>query len=87
MKKHPTDRLINQTFSNRVERAEFDSNWKTRISSTGYVIYVAQRDNAEVELLLSDGSRRLVIFPENGKVIVGGGGTTHFSKPHLTINL
>jgi hypothetical protein len=87
MKKSKTKSLINQTFSNRVERAEFDDNWKTTLSTTGYVIYVALAKRAQVELLLADGSRRLVIFLKHGTVTVGGGGTTHFSKPHKTITL
>ncbi|MBI0579911.1 hypothetical protein IEC97_21350 [Neobacillus cucumis] len=75
----------NQTYSNRVVRAEFDNNWETTITPTGYVKYIALKDHAKVELLLSDSSRRLVIFPKNGYVLVGSGGTSHFSKPHLTI--
>ena len=77
----------NQTYSNRVIRAEFDNNWKTTITSTGYVKYTALEDNSEVELLLSDSSSRLVVFPKNGYVLVGSGGTSHFSKPHVTITL
>jgi hypothetical protein len=87
MKKSKTKSLFDQTYSNRVERAEFDDNWKTTLSPEGYVIYVALADRAQVELLLSDGSSRLVIFPKKGTVTVGGGGTTHFSKPHKTITL
>ncbi|MGI8316990.1 hypothetical protein [Halobacillus mangrovi] len=87
MKKSHDKRLINQSYSNRVARAEFDDNWKTTLSPTGYVIYVALADRAEVELLLNDGSRRLVIFPKHGEVLVGSGGTSHFSKPHKTITL
>ncbi len=77
----------NQTFSNRVLRAEFDNNWETTITPTGYVKYIALEDKAKVELLLSDNSSRLAIFPKNGYVLVGSGGTSHFSKPHLTITL
>jgi hypothetical protein len=77
----------NQTFSNRVLRAEFDNNWETTITKTGYVKYTALEDKAKVELLLSDNSSRLAIFPKNGYVLVGSGGTSHFSKPHLTITL
>ncbi|MDQ1146154.1 hypothetical protein QE429_002981 [Bacillus sp. SORGH_AS 510] len=77
----------NQTFSNRVLRAEFDDNWKTTITSTGYVKYTALEDNAKVEVLLSDNTSRLVVFPKDGYLLVGSGGTTHFSKPHLTITI
>ncbi|MEO2074049.1 MAG: hypothetical protein ABGX20_01335 [Bacillus sp. (in: firmicutes)] len=77
----------NQTFSNRVLRAEFDDNWKTTITSTGYVKYTALVDNAKVQVLLSDNTSRLVVFPKDGYLLVGGGGTTHFSKPHLTITI
>jgi hypothetical protein len=77
----------NQTYSNRVIRAEFDNNWKTTITSTGYVKYTALEDNSEVKVLLSDSSTRLVVFPKNGYVLVGSGGTSHFSKPHVTITL
>ncbi|MFL8937176.1 hypothetical protein ACKA06_10285 [Rossellomorea oryzaecorticis] len=87
MKKSNSTSLTNQTFSNRVERAEFDDNWKTVISPTGYVIYVALAERSQMEVLLNDGSSRLVIFPKRGTVTVGGGGTTHFSKPHETIIL
>jgi hypothetical protein len=77
--------ITNQTYSNRVLRAEFDDNWKTAITETGYVKYIALKNKASVELILSDGSGRLVLFPKNGYILVGSGGTTHFSKPHLTI--
>lgn len=80
-------RLANQTYSNRVSRSEFDNNWKMTLSSTGYVIYTALADNAKVEVLLTDGTRRLVVFRKNGKVFVGSGGTSHFSKPHLVITI
>jgi hypothetical protein len=85
--KTPSKTLTNQTYSNRVLRAEFDNNWKTTITSTGYVKYTALEDNSEVEILLSDSSSRLVVFPKNGYVLVGSGGTSHFSKPHVTITL
>jgi hypothetical protein len=77
----------NQTYSNRVLRAEFDNNWESTITSTGYIKYIALEDNAKVELLLSDNSSRVAVFPKNGYVLVGSGGTSHFSKPHLTITL
>jgi hypothetical protein len=87
MKKSKTTSLFNQTYSNRVERAEFDDNWKTTLSREGYVIYTALADRAQVEVLLNDGTSRRVIFPKNGTVTVGGGGSSHFSKPHKTITL
>lgn len=87
MEKSQTKKISNQTFSNRVLRAEFDDNWKTIISGTGYVIYVALANNAKVELLLADGTRRIVVFKKDGEVLVGSGGTTHFSKPHITITI
>ncbi|PFK47669.1 hypothetical protein COI93_00815 [Bacillus cereus] len=80
-------RVENQVYSNRVLRSEFNSNWRTCISQSGYVIYIAKSDDAKVEVLLSDGSRKLLVFEKNGEVIVGGGGTSHYSKPHLVINL
>ncbi|MEH7442947.1 hypothetical protein AABM38_02560 [Heyndrickxia sp. MSNUG] len=75
----------NQTYSNRVLRAEFDDNWKTTITQTGYVKYTALENRARVDLILSDGSTRAALFPKNGYVLVGSGGTSHFSKPHLVI--
>ncbi|MDA2447374.1 hypothetical protein PDN63_02560 [Bacillus cereus] len=80
-------RVENQVYSNRVERSEFDENWKTCITMSGYVIYTATSDNARVEVLLSDGSSKLLVFNKNGKVAVGGGGTSHYSKPHLAISI
>lgn len=77
--------VTNQTFSNRVLRAEFDDNWKTTITQTGYVKYTALKNKASVDVLLSDGSSRTVLFPKNGYVLVGSGETAHFSKPHITI--
>lgn len=77
--------VTNQTYSNRVLRAEFDENWKTTITETGYVKYIALKNKASVELILSDGTTRTAVFPKNGYVLVGSGGTSHFSKPHLTI--
>ena len=79
-------RVENQVYSNRVERSEFDENWETCITKSGYVIYTATSDNARVEVLLSDGSSKLLVFNKNGKVAVGGG-TSHYSKPHLAISI
>ncbi|MCM3576374.1 hypothetical protein M3172_24720 [Mesobacillus subterraneus] len=75
----------NQTYSNRVLRAEFDDDWKTTVTKSGYVKYTALKNKARVDLILSDGSERIVLFPRNGYVLVGSGGTSHFSKPHITI--
>ncbi|WP_090831806.1 MULTISPECIES: hypothetical protein [unclassified Bacillus (in: firmicutes)] len=68
-------------------RSEFDRNWRTTLSQSGYVIYIAKSDHAEVEVLLIDGSRKLLIFHKDGKVIVGGSGVSHYSKPHFAITL
>ncbi|QRG70864.1 hypothetical protein [Brevibacillus choshinensis] len=38
-------------------------------------------------VLLSDGSRKLLIFNQGGRVLLGGGGTSHYSKPHIAKNL
>ena len=81
------DRIENQVYSNRVVRSEFDANWETCISKSGYVIYVATSNNAEVIVLLADGSSKLLIFEKGGKVVVGGGGTSHYSKPHIARNI
>ncbi|HDR4724306.1 hypothetical protein J0835_13575 [Bacillus cereus group sp. Sample62] len=80
-------RIENQVYSNRVVRSEFDGNWETCISKSGYVIYVATSNNAEVIVLLADGSSKLLIFEKGGKVVVGGGGTSHYSKPHIARNI
>ncbi|HDR4441033.1 hypothetical protein BK720_12190 [Bacillus thuringiensis serovar brasilensis] len=80
------DRIENQVYSNRVLRSEFDANWETCISKSGYVIYVATSNNAEVIVLLADGSSKLLIFEQGGKVVVGGG-TSHYSKPHIARNI
>ncbi|QIW19228.1 hypothetical protein [Bacillus thuringiensis] len=80
-------RIENQVYSNRVVRSEFDANWETCISKSGYVIYVATSNNAEVIVLLADGSSKLLIFEKGGKVVVGGGGTSHYSKPHIARNI
>ena len=78
-------RVENQVYSNRVLRSEFDENWTTCISKSGYVNYIATSNGAEVIVLLADGSRKLLVFDKGGKVIVGGGGTSHYSKPHVAI--
>ncbi|PFJ17632.1 hypothetical protein COD67_17735 [Bacillus cereus] len=87
MENEEQGRIENQVYSNRVVRSEFDENWETCISKSGYVIYVATSDHAEVIVLLLDGSRKLLIFGKGGKVVVGGGGTSHYSKPHIARNI
>lgn len=79
-------RVENQVYSNRVLRSEFDKNWRTSLNGN-YVIYTALADRAKVVVLLSDGSRKLLIFNRGGKVLVGGGGISHYSKPHRAITI
>ncbi|NRS50062.1 hypothetical protein [Brevibacillus sp. HB2.2] len=86
-KRITANRVENQVYSNRVLRSEFDRNWRTVISRSGYVIYIAKTNRAKVTVLLSDGSRKLLIFRQGGRVLVGGGGTSHYSKPHIARNL
>ncbi|HHK5533581.1 hypothetical protein ACIG6B_12435 [Bacillus mobilis] len=87
MENEEQGRIEDQVYSNRVVRSEFDANWETCISKSGYVIYVATSNNAEVIVLLADGSSKLLIFEKGGKVAVGGGGTSHYSKPHIVRNI
>ncbi|MNI82497.1 hypothetical protein D3C73_1392200 [compost metagenome] len=87
MKNSQAGRLENQVYSNRVLRSDFDRNWRTVISRSGYVIYIATANRAKVEVLLADNSRKLLVFNKGGKVIVGGGGVSHYSKPHRAISL
>jgi hypothetical protein len=77
----------NQVYSSRVLRSEFDKNWRTVLSRSGYVIYVATANRAKIVVLLADNSRKLLVFNKGGKVLVGGGGTSHYSKPHRAITL
>lgn len=79
--------VVNQVYSNRVLRSEFDRNWRTVISRSGYVIYIATANHAKVEVILSGGVNKLLVFPRGGRVLVGGGGTSHYSKPHQTITI
>ncbi|MFF2911621.1 hypothetical protein [Paenibacillus sp. NPDC057934] len=87
MTKAQPARLENQVYSNRVARSEFDRNWRTIISSSGYVIYIATKDKAKVTVLLTNGSSKLLIFNKGGRVLVGSGGVSHYSKPHRARNL
>ena len=80
-------RVENQVYSNRVLRSEFDRNWRTGVLSSGYVVYTATANRAKATVLLSNGSRKLLIFNKGGKILVGGGGTSHYSKPHIAIDL
>ncbi|SFS58465.1 hypothetical protein [Marininema halotolerans] len=76
--------IVNQTFSTRVARAEFDRNWVDRINRSGFVVYRATKRNAKVTLLLNNGRTRILTFPVGGTVLVGGGGASFYSKPHTT---
>ncbi|MNR47734.1 hypothetical protein D3C85_1668740 [compost metagenome] len=87
MRKAQAARLENQVYSNRVVRSEFDKNWRTVISSNGYVIYIATRNRAKVTVLLNNGLRKLIIFNKGGRVLIGSGGVSHYSKPHLAKDL
>ncbi|QHZ58030.1 hypothetical protein M655_021530 [Brevibacillus sp. NSP2.1] len=86
MKKTAT-RVENQVYSSRVLRSEFDRNWRTVVSRSGYVIYIATVNRAKINVLLADGARKLLIFGKGGRVLVGGGGTSHYSKPHIARDL
>lgn len=83
MKTRHKGRLENQVYSSRVQRSEFDRNWRTSVSRSGYVIYVATANKAKAEVLLDNGQRKQLIFNKGGKIMVGGGGTSHYSKPHF----
>ncbi|MWV46322.1 hypothetical protein GRF59_22210 [Paenibacillus sp. HJL G12] len=87
MSKSEPGRVENQVYSNRVLRSEFDRNWRTVLSSAGYVIYIATANNAKVDVILAGGLSKRLIFNKGGRVLVGGGGTSHYSKPHRAINL
>ncbi|WP_308636858.1 hypothetical protein [Paenibacillus silvisoli] len=80
-------RQENQVYSNRVARSEFDGNWRNYLTRSGYVVYAATRNNAKVTVLLTTGASKLIVFPKGGKVLVGGGGVSHYSKPHVAIDL
>jgi hypothetical protein len=77
----------NQVYSNRVLRSEFDKNWITKLTSNGYVEYIATVNNAKAIVLLAGGEQKLLIFPKGGRVLVGGGGTSHYSKPHKAVTI
>jgi hypothetical protein len=77
----------NQVYSSRVLRSEFDKNWITKLTSNGYVEYIATVNNAKAIVLLAGGEQKLLIFPKGGRVLVGGGGTSHYSKPHKAVTI
>jgi hypothetical protein len=77
----------NQVYSSRVLRSEFDKKWITRLTRSGYVEYIAVAKNAKAMVLLQGGDQKLLIFPKGGRVLVGGGGTSHYSKPHKAITI
>lgn len=83
MKKPQKARLENQVYSDRVQRSEFDRNWRTILSRSGYVIYIATANNAKAVVLLTNAEKKLLVFNKGGRIMVGGGGTSHYSKPHL----
>jgi hypothetical protein len=87
MKKTEAARLESQVYSNRVARSEFDNNWKTSVTRSGYVVYTATKNNAKILVLLTTGLRKLIIFNRGGKVLVGSGGVSHYSKPHKAQDL
>ncbi|MBM7566689.1 hypothetical protein [Paenibacillus sacheonensis] len=80
-------KLENQVYSNRVARSEFDRNWRSHITRSGYFVYVAKCDGASVTVLLTTGASKLITFVRGGKVWVGQGGTSHYSKPHVAKDL
>ncbi|MCG7317761.1 hypothetical protein [Brevibacillus laterosporus] len=87
LKKTAARKVENQVYSNRVVRSEFDRKWRTIVSKSGYVIYIATTNRAKVTVLLTNGSSKLLIFNKGGRVLVGGGGTSHYSKPHIAKDL
>ncbi|SEL21297.1 hypothetical protein SAMN04488688_103160 [Paenibacillus sp. cl141a] len=87
MRTTSSGRMENQVYSSRVLRSEFDGNWRTVLSKSGYVVYIATSNHAKVEVLLAGGLTKLLVFRRGGKVLVGGGGTSHYSKPHRAITI
>ncbi|SDW28419.1 hypothetical protein SAMN05444487_102149 [Marininema mesophilum] len=79
--------IENQVFSNRVLRAEFNNKWVTRVTRNGFIRYKATAKNANLIVLLTNGQQKLIIFPKGGEVLVGGGGASFYSKPHIARNL
>ncbi|MGG1550866.1 hypothetical protein [Paenibacillus ferrarius] len=87
MAKAKAERTENQVYSSRVARSEFDRNWTTTITSSGYVVYTAQATPSRVTVLLTNGASKLLTFRRGGKVLVGSGGVSHYSKPHTAKDL
>ncbi|TVX93193.1 hypothetical protein [Paenibacillus agilis] len=87
MGKSRVGRKENQVYSNRVVRSEFGDSWKTIVLRSGYVKYIALANRSVVEVLLANGSSKRLIFNKGGYVLVGGGGTSHYSKPHVAIDI
>lgn len=87
MSKSHKGRRENQVYSNRVARSEFDDNWRMSISRNGYVVYTATADCAQITVLLTNGDRKLITFNRGGRVLVGSGGVSHYSKPHYAKDL
>ncbi|WP_219834567.1 hypothetical protein [Paenibacillus sp. R14(2021)] len=77
----------NQVYSNRVVRSEFDRNWDSYVIRSGYFVYEAKRTGASVTVLLSTGASKLLTFRKGGKVWVGSGGVSHYSKTHVAIDI
>ncbi|MCH5584567.1 hypothetical protein MK805_06235 [Shimazuella sp. AN120528] len=87
MKRKRKSNMENQVYSNRVLRSEFDRNWKTKLTTNGYIEYIATANRARVIVLLAGGVQKLLIFPRGGRILVGGGGTSHYSKPHKAVSI
>ena len=87
MRKTQAAKLENQVYSNRVARSEFDKNWRTVIGRGGYIIYIAKANQAKVTVLLNNGASKLITFNKGGRVLVGSGGVSHYSKPHFAKDL
>lgn len=88
MRKNTTSGQVeNQVYSNRVARSEFDQKWRTVVTRSGNVVYIATANRAKITILLTTGASKLLIFQKGGRVIVGGGGTSHYSKPHIALDL
>lgn len=87
MRTPSSGRIENQVYSSRVLRSEFNGNWRTVLSKSGYVVYIATSKHAKVEVMLAGGLTKLLVFRRGGKVLVGGGGTSHYSKPHRAITI
>ncbi|MCR8642860.1 hypothetical protein NV379_09325 [Paenibacillus sp. N1-5-1-14] len=80
-------RVENQVYSNRVARSEFDKNWRVVVTISGYVSYIATANQARVVVLLTSGASKLLTFNKGGRVLVGSGGVSHYSKPHKATDL